>query len=94
MPRDYVPGTMLFQLLDLLGHDLHKVSPICFYDCFSKGRYTLVSMHHGKVGCLIIDNCNMHMVREIEDRFVLDHGEGAFWILKSLEIHEIILRDQ
>ena len=56
--------------------------------------YSLVGMHNEKVGCMIVVNGDRHLVRNIEDRIVLGHGEGAFWILKSLEIHEIILRAQ
>ena len=34
------------------------------------------------------------MVIYLEDRFVTGHGEGAFWIIKSLELHGMILRTQ
>ena len=61
---------------------------ICIY------VYSIVIMHHGKVGCMLIVNGNMHLVRDIEDRIVPGTGEGALWILKSLDTHEMIPRDQ
>ena len=51
-------------------------------------------MQHGKVGCLIIFNHDMHLFIELEDRIFPGHCEGYFWLLKYLDHHEIILRDQ
>ena len=56
--------------------------------------YSLVSMQHSKMGCLLIVNDNRHLFRELEYILVIGHSEGALWLLKSLELHEIILRDQ
>ena len=57
-------------------------------------EYDLVSMQHEKVSCLLIVNGDSHLVRDIEDRLVSDHSEGALWVLKSLELHEMIMRDE
>ena len=51
-------------------------------------------MQNRKLVCLFIVNCDMHLVRDIEDRLVPSHSEGDFWLLKSLELHEMILRAQ
>ena len=56
--------------------------------------HDLVSMQHGKVGCLLIVNSARHLLIYLEDILVLGHGEGPFYILKYLELHKIILRDQ
>ena len=39
-------------------------------------------------------NGDSHFVRYLEDRIFPVHGKGDFWLIKSLDIHEIILRDQ
>ena len=39
-------------------------------------------------------NGDRNMVRDIEYRLVPDHGEWAFCLIKSLELHETSLRDQ
>ena len=46
------------------------------------------------VGCLLIVNGDWHLVRELEDIFVSSNSEGSLWLLKSLELHEMILRDE
>ena len=51
-------------------------------------------MQHRKVICLLIVNGYRYMFRDIEDRLVPGHREGSFWIIKSLGLHEIILRSQ
>ena len=66
--------------------------------CNSQGTqiyfYALVSMQHGEVSCLLILNGDRHLLRDLEDIIVPGHGEGCFWIIKSLELHEMILRIQ
>ena len=49
-------------------------------------------MKHGKASCLIIANGDRQLVRELQYRLVQGPVEESFWFLKSLEIHEIILR--
>ena len=39
-------------------------------------------------------NGDSHFVRYLEDRIFPVHGKGYFWLIKSLDIHKIILRDQ
>ena len=56
--------------------------------------YYLVGIQYGKVSCMIIVNGDSQRVRDIEERFFPGHSDGAFWLLKSLEIHKIIMRDQ
>ena len=56
--------------------------------------YALVIMQHGKVSCILIVNGDRHLVRELEDRLVPDQGEVSFWTINSLDLHEMILRDQ
>ena len=51
-------------------------------------------MHHGKVIFLLIVNDDRHLIREFEDRLVPGHSEGDVWLLKYLDLHEIITRDQ
>ena len=64
--------------------------------CHIKGLhsyvYAILSTQNGKVCCLLIVNDDRHLVRELDDRLVPGHGEGVFWIFKSLELHETILR--
>ena len=43
---------------------------------------------------MFIVNGDMYLVREIEDRLVQDHSEGAFWIFKYLGLHAMIMRAQ
>ena len=43
---------------------------------------------------MLIVSGDRQLVREIDDRLVPGHGEGDFWILKSLDIHEMIMRAQ
>ena len=59
----------------------------CYGQGLSSAVYSLVSMQHGEVILLLIVNVHRHLVRDLEDRLVPGHGEGSFWILKSLEIH-------
>ena len=53
-----------------------------------------MSIQHGKMGCILIVNGDIHLARELEYRPFPGHVKGDFWIIKSLELHEIILRDQ
>ena len=68
--------------------------------CHSHGLrsavYDLVRMLHGngKVRFLIIVNDDMHLFIDLEYRLVPVLGEVALCLLKSLGIHEMILRDQ
>ena len=66
--------------------------------CHSQGLhsavYALVSMYYGEVTCLLMVNGDGHLFRELEYRLVPGHVERSVWILKSLELHEIIMRDQ
>ena len=73
---------------------LLTVDTSCHIQVLCIDVYALISMHHGKVSCLIIVNGDSHLVRELENGLVTGHGEGALWFLKSLELHEIILRAQ
>ena len=59
----------------------------CHSQVLHSSVYALVIMKHGKVGCLLIVNVGMPLIRDLEDRLVPDHSEGFLWILKSLEIH-------
>ena len=43
---------------------------------------------------LFIVNGDGHLVRELEDILVPGHRKGALWIIKYLEIHEMIIMDQ
>ena len=54
--------------------------------------YDLVSMQHGNVGFLLILNGDIHRVRNLEAILVPGHSEEAFCLLKSLEIHGMVLR--
>ena len=56
--------------------------------------YDLVSIHNGKVGCLFIFNYDRHLIIELADRLVPGHSEELLLIIKSLGLHEIILRYQ
>ena len=56
--------------------------------------YALVSMKHEKASCMIIVNDDRHLFRDLEDRLVPGHSEREFFIIKSLDIHEMIPRDQ
>ena len=51
-------------------------------------------MHHGKVSFLLIVNGDRHLVRDFEDRIVPGHGEVDVWIIKYLDLYEIIMRAQ
>ena len=51
-------------------------------------------MYHGNISCLIIVNGDRRLVRYFEDGILLGHSEGDFWILKYLDLHEMILRAQ
>ena len=66
----------------------------CYIQGLRSAVYYLVRMQHGKVIILLIVNVHRHIVRELEDRLVPGHGEVSICILKSLELHEMILRDQ
>ena len=50
----------------------------------------LVSMQHEKVSCILTLNGDMHLFRELDDRLYPCHGEGAFWLLQYLDLHEMI----
>ena len=69
-------------------------------DTFCNGQklcsavYDLVSMQHGNVGFLLILNGDIHRVRNLEAILVPGHSEEAFCLLKSLEIHDMVLRGQ
>ena len=54
--------------------------------------YSLVSMHHGMVGCIFVVNGDMHLLRELGEIIVPGHGQVNFWLIKYLELHDIILR--
>ena len=60
----------------------------------SSAVYSIVNIHNGKSICLIIYNGDRHLFRELEDRLFPGQVEGAFYILKSLKLHERILKDQ
>ena len=66
----------------------------CHVQRLISSLYSILSMHHEKLGCLLIVNGDRSLVRDIEDRLVPDHIEGALWIINYLDLHEIILRDQ
>ena len=66
----------------------------CNSQVILRGLYALVIIQHGKVSFMLIVNSDKHLVRDIEDRILPGHGEGALCILKYLELHEMILRDQ
>ena len=66
----------------------------CYIQGLRSAVYYLVRMQHGKFIILLIVNVHRHIVRELEDRLVPGHGEVSICILKSLELHEMILRDQ
>ena len=55
---------------------------------------SIISIQHGKVSCMVIVSVNRHLIRYLENRLSPGHFEVAFWIIKSLGIHEIILRYQ
>ena len=66
--------------------------------CHGHGLYSAVYaidlMHNVKITCLFIVNGDRHLVRNIQEKIVPGHSERAFGIIKSLDLHEIILRDQ
>ena len=68
----------------------------CHSQVLRSDVYDLVRMLYGngKVRFLIIVNDDMHLVINIEYRLVPTLGEGALCLLKSLDLHEMILRDQ
>ena len=43
---------------------------------------------------MLVVNGDRHLVKEIYYIIVSGHVEEAFYIIKSLEFHEMILRDQ
>ena len=49
-------------------------------------------MQRGNVGFLLLLNDNWHLVRNLEAILVPGHSEEAFCLLKSLEIHGMVLR--
>ena len=59
--------------------------------CHSQGLhsdiYYLLIIQHGEVSCILIVNVDRHLIRDLEKRLFPCHGEGAFYILKSLELH-------
>ena len=68
--------------------------------CHSHGLrsavYDLVRMLHGngKVSFLLIANDDMHLVRYLDYISVPIIGKGDLCLLKCLELHEMILRNQ
>ena len=68
----------------------------CHIQGLRSAVYDLVIMLHGngKVRFLIIVNDDMHLFIDLEYRLVPVLGEVALCLLKSLGLHEMILRDQ
>ena len=64
----------------------------CYIQGILNDLYYIARINNGKVGCLLIVNGDRNLVIDIKDRLVLGNGEEAFRILKSLELHEMILR--
>ena len=73
----------------LLAGDIY-----CYNQVIFSSKYSLISMLHGKLSCLLIVNDDRHLIRELEYRIFTGHGEGAFWLLNYLELHKMILRAQ
>ena len=51
---------------------------LCHGQVICSALYALVIMQHQNVSCLFIVNGDNNMIREIEDRIVPGHREGAF----------------
>ena len=64
------------------------------YQGLRSAVYAILRMKYGSVSCILIVKGNRHLVRDLEDRLVPGHGEVALCILKSLDLHEMILRAQ
>ena len=77
------------EILVLLTVDTH-----CHGQGLCSSVYDLVSMQHGKVVFLFIANCDRHLVRRLEEILVTVHIEGAFYIINSLDLHEMRRRTQ
>ena len=66
----------------------------CYIQVIRSYLYALAIIQHGKLIFLIILNGDSLLVRDLEYRLVPGHGVVAFCIIKSLKIHENILRNQ
>ena len=93
MPKCKVP---LYKKLIQLGEVLFLIGgdTSCHSQVLHSDVYSLLTMQHWRSSCFLIVNGDRHLVRELEDRLVQGRGEGEFWIIKSLDIHEMILSDQ
>ena len=72
-PLDFVETSMT-KFKVTLNKELHQVSEVlfiltgntyCHIQVLCSYVYSLVSMHHVKVGCLLIVNGGMHLVKEL-----------------------------
>ena len=66
----------------------------CHSKVLCSAIYYPVRMKHGNMSSLIIVNGDMNLIRDLEERLVPGQGEGEFWLLKYLELHEMILKTQ
>ena len=66
----------------------------CHIQGLRSSVYSILIMRHVKVSCLLILDGDRHLVRYLEEILYPGHGEVALWVMKSLGLREMILRDQ
>ena len=77
------------EVIVLLSGDKH-----CHIQVVHNYVYAMVITKNVNVSCLLIVNSDRHLAKDLEDIIVPVNGEEDFCILKSLDIHEMILRAQ